>query len=69
MFSCDQATNECTCETGWTGKLCDMDIDECVEPATNNCPLNTTCINTEGSYYCLRTQEKIKTDIKGNHQN
>ncbi|XP_078598826.1 uncharacterized protein LOC144874494 isoform X2 [Branchiostoma floridae x Branchiostoma japonicum] len=39
----------CHCETGWTGKRCDIDIDECLSsPCENNAP----CTNTRGSFEC-----------------
>lgn len=29
-----------------------VDIDECADPALNDCDANATCHNTEGSHYC-----------------
>ncbi len=40
----------CTCKSGWTGKYCSNDIDECFTP--NICYPNSYCINTPGSYSC-----------------
>ena len=39
----------CKCNDGWTGKLCDQDIDECAEsnPCKNS---EQICRNTVGSY-------------------
>ncbi len=41
----------CICPSGWTGKFCDTDINECIAPTP--CNPNATCINTIGSYTCL----------------
>ncbi|XP_074536375.1 protocadherin Fat 4 [Halichoeres trimaculatus] len=39
----------CTCPAGFTGTLCDEDINECeVDPCENE----GTCVNTPGSFYC-----------------
>ena len=29
-----------------------LDIDECLSSSTNNCPANSSCTNTDGSYTC-----------------
>ncbi|XP_035913501.1 hemicentin-2 [Anopheles stephensi] len=42
------APDRCTCPTGFTGKYCEMDVNECKEHK----PCDQTCYNTEGSYYC-----------------
>lgn len=39
----------CTCPAGFTGILCEDDIDECV---VNPCENKGTCVNTVGSFYC-----------------
>ena len=43
----------CVCKSGWTGTLCDEDINECND--TNSpCDIATTdCVNTDGSYQCV----------------
>ncbi|KAH9514277.1 hypothetical protein Btru_028587 [Bulinus truncatus] len=47
---CDKINGSCTCKTGWTSTLCDVDTDEC--KTGNLCPLHSKCINTYGSYLC-----------------
>ncbi|XP_019636957.1 PREDICTED: mucin-like protein isoform X1 [Branchiostoma belcheri] len=43
------APDTCACEIGYTGRLCDEDIDEC-ESRNGDCDQH--CINTVGSYRC-----------------
>uniref|UniRef100_A0A5S6QT27 EGF-like domain-containing protein n=1 Tax=Trichuris muris TaxID=70415 RepID=A0A5S6QT27_TRIMR len=43
----------CECNQGWTGKLCDKDLNEC---GINPCKNNGTCHNTPGSYSCTCTE-------------
>lgn len=40
---------KCVCKEGFTGKICESDIDEC---SLNKCHQNATCTNTKGSYNC-----------------
>ena len=40
----------CACHAGWTGTLCNTDINECL--IANACGGNAYCTNTPGSYYC-----------------
>uniref|UniRef100_A0A671Y7H7 EGF-like domain-containing protein n=1 Tax=Sparus aurata TaxID=8175 RepID=A0A671Y7H7_SPAAU len=39
----------CTCPAGFTGSLCEDDIDEC---EVNPCENNGTCVNALGGFYC-----------------
>lgn len=39
----------CTCPAGFTGTLCEDDIDEC---EVNPCENKGTCVNTPGHFYC-----------------
>lgn len=43
---------ECRCSSGWTGRNCDKDIDECEIPKTCG---NGICRNEEGTYNCYCT--------------
>ncbi|XP_020603684.1 pro-epidermal growth factor-like [Orbicella faveolata] len=44
-------TYQCVCAAGFTGNNCQSDVDECRQ-GTNDCHVNATCSNTEGSYNC-----------------
>ena len=49
--ACDIVSG-CVCRTGWIGRNCDQDINECVvNPVV--CGLSKLCVNTEGSYECV----------------
>ncbi|XP_076590536.1 protocadherin Fat 4-like [Chaetodon auriga] len=39
----------CTCPVGFTGTLCENDIDEC---EVNPCENKGTCVNSPGGFYC-----------------
>ncbi|XP_052691021.1 uncharacterized protein LOC128168863 isoform X6 [Crassostrea angulata] len=48
---CDHITG-CYCKSGWTGTLCETDINEC-NISDNACNSYTEeCINTDGSFIC-----------------
>ena len=41
----------CSCDEGWQGEFCDVDVDECADnfmPCLNE----ATCVNTDGGYAC-----------------
>ena len=46
----------CNCSgTGYTGTVCDEDVDECEEHVGRDahaCQRNSTCVNVAGSYRC-----------------
>ncbi len=41
----------CLCPIGWTGSLCEVNINECSFPLS--CHPNSTCIDLPGSYQCI----------------
>ncbi|CAB3990694.1 neurogenic locus Notch -like [Paramuricea clavata] len=44
----------CSCQSGFTGSRCDVDIDEC-EESPGICQNRANCTNTNGSYACTCT--------------
>ncbi|XP_055860394.1 mucin-4-like [Biomphalaria glabrata] len=52
--TCSVTTGGCDCHSGWTGALCDKDLNEC--DFSNQCTsankLHWVCKNTPGSYKC-----------------
>ncbi|KAL5020198.1 hypothetical protein ScPMuIL_003090 [Solemya velum] len=48
---CDNADGSCTCNTGWTGRRCQSDINEC-DVTSNICGVHSICTNADGSYTC-----------------
>eukprot|EP00099_Drosophila_melanogaster_P020846 NP_647898.3 slowdown, isoform A [Drosophila melanogaster] len=42
------APSTCSCPTGFTGRFCEQDVDECQTEK----PCDQQCINTHGSYFC-----------------
>uniref|UniRef100_A0A158P9N2 Nidogen 1a n=1 Tax=Angiostrongylus cantonensis TaxID=6313 RepID=A0A158P9N2_ANGCA len=63
-FPCDTATGVCAngCASGWTGRHCDQDVDECVAGVVS-CGPNAECVNTAGGYEC-RCQKGYSGDGK-----
>lgn len=49
--SCDSLTSACQCRSGWRGKKCEVDIDECVA-LIHSCVETERCTNTPGSFTC-----------------
>lgn len=44
---------ECRCKDGWSGTLCNRDVDECADPGTpTSCTEHADCVNTVGSWIC-----------------
>lgn len=41
----------CACPSGYTGRLCDRDVDECAAGAP--CRNGAGCTNTPGGYHCV----------------
>ncbi|KAI5096386.1 epidermal growth factor-like protein 7 precursor, partial [Silurus meridionalis] len=41
--------NHCACPTGWTGRYCQIDVDEC--KVAHGC--SQQCMNSAGSYQCV----------------
>ena len=52
--TCDLVTGFCNCLKGWTGSLCETDVDECATE-THDCTTqsNTECNNIDGGFECL----------------
>lgn len=51
--TCDGSSGVCTCMTGWEGRDCDVDVDEC-KRGTKKCDDTElqVCVNTPGSVHC-----------------
>lgn len=39
---------QCSCRSGWTGRHCELDVNECETEK----PCDQMCYNTDGSFYC-----------------
>lgn len=45
--------NTCVCKDGYKGDGVEcVDVNECEDPASNDCDQNANCINTDGEYEC-----------------
>ena len=42
----------CNCQSGYSGELCNKDIDECTASSQNPCEIDALCVNTVGAYFC-----------------
>jgi hypothetical protein len=65
---CNTINGTCTCKAGWQGDTCSEDFDECAA-GTFDCPENSTCDNTDGSYKCNCVPGYVKTSgvCRGNN--
>lgn len=50
--TCDPVNGTCTCKTGWTGRTCADDVNECLVSPNICGDILKTCQNTPGSYTC-----------------
>lgn len=50
--NCSNVDGACTCKSGWRGKNCSEDVDECTQ-TPSLCVANSTCSNSPGSYRCV----------------
>ena len=48
-LQCDSARG-CTCRAGWSGSLCDVNVNECADPSL--CSATEVCVDSQGSYSC-----------------
>ncbi|XP_052772015.1 fibrillin-2-like isoform X1 [Mya arenaria] len=49
--SCDTVTGSCLCNPHWTGRFCEMDVNECVTSGICK-EANTGCRNIPGGFIC-----------------
>lgn len=47
---CDPVNGFCSCKDGWENTTCSDDVNEC---DSFSCPLNSTCVNSLGSFECV----------------
>ena len=57
-MTCDKV-RACVCKAGYTGTLCEVDINEC-EQNPNICGDRQQCVNTVGSYVCVCRQGFVR---------
>ena len=57
---CNHTSGTCLCKSGWEGDKCQTDINEC-QPEPNDCPVNSTCNNKNGTHDCDCNTGFIKT--------
>jgi hypothetical protein len=48
---CNSVTGCTVCQNGWTGSLCNIDIDECAMGLAI-CPPDSDCLNVPGTFIC-----------------
>ncbi|XP_055860003.1 neurogenic locus notch homolog protein 2-like isoform X4 [Biomphalaria glabrata] len=58
---CDPVNGSCQCQSGWTGRYCEQDKDECSNSTISNC--EQMCLNTLGGYVCTCYDGYIVTEI------
>ncbi|XP_074871216.1 epidermal growth factor-like protein 7 isoform X2 [Carettochelys insculpta] len=59
------APDRCTCPSGWMGKSCQTDVDECTG-RSHGC--HQRCVNTPGSYRCAcQAGQRLSADGKSCH--
>ncbi|VDL59873.1 unnamed protein product [Hymenolepis diminuta] len=56
--------HECLCLPGWTGELCDQNIDDCVDKCLNG----GTCHDLVGDYYCTCPEGFSGRNCEINHK-
>ena len=59
---CDKV-RACVCKAGYTGTLCEVDINEC-EQNPNICGDRQQCVNTVGSYVCVCRQGFVRHETE-----
>eukprot|EP00808_Paulinella_micropora_P005987 g26500.t1 len=42
----------CECESGWAGRNCSLNIDECAQKPVGPCAEGSRCLDTPGSFLC-----------------
>lgn len=52
-INCSNVDGNCTCKSGWKGRNCDEDIDECLQIPPPSCGFMSECVNTNGSFICV----------------